>query len=134
MALYRGGSEPSAIYRGTVPVQKIMRGTVEVWSASIYPLTGTYIGGLAPVGLTVASHTMTEGGSFTLSLAGVTDNPRFGVSTAITGPWGTTSGSWGQYNSSVTTTRTLTAGDAVTFVVSGTATSPGSATWSIVKN
>ena len=133
--MYRGGSEPSAIYRGTVPVKKIMRGTVEVWSAtppSIYPVSGTWNSALTNSVATYADHTIAEDGSYTLTHT-VTGGS-LNTSAAIAGPWGTTNGSAGA-SSTVTTTRTLAAGDlikfqAVGFILSGIA----SGSWSIVKN
>ena len=132
MGVRRGTATPSKVYRGTVPVKKIMRGTVEVWSASLYPLSGTWESALAAGAATFADHTIVDDGSYTITHA-VTGGGQYVVA-SISGPWGTTNGNTGT-SSTVTTTQTLAAGDLIKFqsgalLPSGTATG----TWSIVKN
>ena len=127
MALYRGGSEPSAIYRGTVPVKKIMRGTVEVWSSSPYPLTGTFeiVNGAAFQTHEAFSHTVVEPGNFTGTVA-----IESGQATVY--QWTLNGGS---LSAGLTRTFTgLSAGDTIKVSILHTATVNLSGTWSIVKN
>lgn len=137
MAVRRGAAIPSKIYRGTVPVQRVMRGTVEVWSASPYPLTGTYGPTSYPVGgsIILVQHTIVEAGSYTLTHTATSTGNYFTV--AIGGPWGKTAGnttsSPGQV-ATATTTRTLAPGDQITFEVAGLVAGQATGTCSITKN
>ena len=69
MAVRRGSATPSKIYRGTIPVKKVMRGTVEVWSASIYPVSGTWAGNTTTAATPLATHTIAEDGVYNLTWA-----------------------------------------------------------------
>ena len=129
MALYRGGSEPSAIYRGDQPVSAVYRGDTQVWSASIYPVSGTW----GPISLPryktteVASHTAVESGNFTFTAPGI---PGQGLLLYRNGglvKQGTTGAALSQAIS-------LTVGDTVAHRVYCNTTDPLSVSWSLVKN
>ena len=134
MGVRRGTATPSKVYRGTVPVKKIMRGTVEVWSASIYPLSGTWTGTVAPYAEGTATHTIVEAGNYTLTWEVNSTNGAF-AEAQIRTPTGSSSG--GYVNPSrATYTGALSPGNVVTFayfnadVISANAVG----SWSIVKN
>ena len=129
MGVRRGTATPSAIYRGTVPVQKVMRGTVEVWSASPYPLTGTFeiVNGAAYAEHEVFSHTVVEPGNFT---GAVTRE-----SGQVTGYVLYLNGSnQGTGAVSTFTLTGLSVGDTIRVTAFHTTTMNLSGTWSIVKN
>lgn len=121
MAARRGTTTPSKIYRGTVPVKKVMRGTVEVWSASIYPISGAW-GPVTPPILTehiILTHTIEESGNYTLTITGSAPSRFVKINSGgnLGQPW----------------TGPLNVGDIVQLSIA-TAGGTHSGTWSIVKN
>lgn len=141
MAVRRGGATPSKVFRGTVPVQKIMRGTVEMWSASPYPLSGSWGPSALPnnaanPGAVKDTHTIVEAGSYTLSHT-VTGGGMYRFSTIRT-PNGTKNSPMEAATTppvTVTSTETLSAGALVEFIsVAGSPSGTATGTWSIVKN
>ena len=131
MAVRRGTATPSKIYRGTVPVQKIMRGTVEVWSSSLYPVSGewgpTVLNGesvmathiIANAGNYTGTHTMLGGNALTVCLIVINGTP---LASETGNP------------AIATVTGNLAAGDVVAFITVISSTRTLSGTWSIVKN
>lgn len=128
MAVRRGTATPSKVYRGTVPVKKIMRGTVEVWSASPYPLTGTFeiVNGAAFNKHEVFSHTVVEPGDFTATVV---------IESGLASPYIWSLNGVDQTGGGLTRTFTgLSVGDTVKLVAVYSATLNLSGTWSVVKN
>lgn len=101
---------------------------------SVYPVNGTWPSTAFSSGRTVtATHTVQETGMFTITHT-ATSEGTFAVAALIDGPWGRTTGP-SSSPSTATTTRSLVAGDVVTFSVTHAyyrVTASGS--WSIVKN
>ena len=140
MTINLGGVPIQDVRVAGVQAQRVMLGTgstaVEVWSASVYPLTGTW-GPLTiqDFGLvTWASHTITEPGSFTITH---TATLSLGANAGITTPAGTVTGNPVHSNggiSTATTTVTLSVGAVVQFQTNGGYLTTASGTWSITKN
>ena len=123
------GVEPTRIMVGTGST------AVEVWSASIYPLSGTW-GPSSVVSfsyITWDSHTIAESGSYTLTHTITRASGSGGLTSRIAGPWGNSTGNSGS-TSTVTTTRTLNAGDTISFQVGQSTSGTATGSWSVVKN
>ena len=138
MAINLSGQAIRDVRVAGVQAQRVMLGTgsiaVEVWSASIYPLTGTW--GPLTVNefnwVTRASHTITESGTFIITHVGTM--PVGGTVNIVT-PAGTVTGDLsGAGTSTATTTVTLNAGNVVQFQTIGLYGLTASGTWSITKN
>ena len=136
-----GAVDPSALRVAGVEPTRIMVGTgsaaVEVWSASIYPQSGTW-GPVAMTGsaTTYATHTINEPGTYTIAHDVTRTSGSGSVVAAIAGPWGTTSGSQVLGTSTASTVRTLSQGDVINFQASrsGSLSNNASGAWSITKN
>ena len=133
--------DPSALRVAGVEPTRIMVGTgstaVEVWSATIYPQSGTWpASGMDTSLTTYATHTINENGTYTISHDVTKTSGSSTVVAAIAGPWGTTSGSASSGTSTASTVRTLSQGNVVSFQASrgGSISNFASGSWSIVKN
>ena len=134
MPLRRGGQAVKKIMRGTSPVKRVYRGTTLVWEPTIYPQSGSWgPTALETAYITVASHTIAETGTYTLTHT-IPTTGGGNVITRVTGPWGSSTGNLAPTiggSSTVTTSQSLTAGASIAFQASGSG--PNSGTWSITK-
>lgn len=137
MTIKLAGVDIADVKVGGVQAQRVMVGTgttaVEAWSASAYPVSGTWgPSALAPGGAQYGSHTMTESGTFTVThtLTAAADGALALID--IGGVFTTSAGTTSQ-NRTVTATATVTLApdDAVSFWAGGSGT--GTGTWTVTK-
>lgn len=116
------------------PVDRVLLNGEEVWSASIYPLSGEWGPSLLVSELQAVpqhTHTIAETGSYTVTFAG---SAPYSFTCRITSPSGSANS---PTNPSPTATWMvgLTEGDLVEFTAfSAAQNNTASGTWSIVKN
>ena len=125
--MIRGGQSVAAVYRGGQSVKRVYRGHTEVWSASPYPLAGTFeiVNGEQITGHEIFTHTVVEPGDFTGTVT---------VESGRTTLYNWTLNGGGQTGGLTRTYTGLSVGDTIRVETVHTGTLNLSGTWSLVKN